>query len=315
MPVKFVLPMRAVVKAVVERIASASGANSLGRRRMRHRTMVLAYHNIVPDDSGGFGDRPLHLRRSDFAAQLDALLETHEVIPLTALLTPRIRARKPAAVITFDDAYTGAMTLGLDEVTARGLPATVFVAPAFVDGASFWWDAVADARFGLHPDVRTRALADLRGSDAAVRKWAAEAGIAGTGVVTAVARVAAVTEIRLAAGRPGITIGSHSWSHANLTRLSNEELEDELMKPMAWLRQHVPGAIPWLTYPYGAFNRDVAAAAARAGYDAALAVNGGWTGTPPGDRYSIPRVNIPAGISLAGFRMRAAGYGVGSSNS
>ena len=311
MPVKFVRQARGVVKAVIERIAVASGTVSLGRRRMRHRTIVLAYHNIVPDDIDGFGDRPLHLRRADFAAQLDALVATHDVIPLTDLLVARTRAHKPAAAITFDDAYTGAMSLGLDEVTGRGLPATIFVAPAFVDGGSFWWDAVADARSGLHPDVRTRALAELRGSDAAVRKWAAESGIASARVVSPVARVATVAEIQLAARRPRITMGSHSWSHANLTRLSDDELDDELTRPMAWLRQHVPGAIPWLTYPYGAFNQHVAAAASRAGYEAALAVSGGWTRTPPADRYSIPRVNVPAGISLAGFQMRAAGYSVG----
>lgn len=311
MPVKFVRQARVVAKAAVERIAVASGAMSVGRRRMRHRAMVLAYHNIVPDDVDGFGDRSLHLRRSDFAAQLDALMGTHEVIPLTDLLGPRTRARKPAAAITFDDAYTGAVSLGLDEVTMRGLSATIFVAPAFVDGGSFWWDAVADARSGLHPDVRTRALGELRGCDAAVRKWAAETGTASARVVAPVARVATAAEIQLAARRPGITMGSHSWSHANLTRLSDEELVDELARPMAWLRQHVPGALPWLTYPYGAFNQTVAAAAERAGYEAALAVSGGWTRTPPTDRYSIPRVNVPAGISLAGFQMRAAGYAVG----
>lgn len=311
MPVKLVRDARAVVKAVVERSAVASGAVSFGRRRMRHRTMVLAYHNIVPDDSDVAGDRPLHLRRADFAAQLDVLAETHDVIPLTDLLAPRTHARKPAAAITFDDAYSGAVTLGLDEVTMRGLPATVFVAPAFVDGGSFWWDAVADARSGLHPDVRTRALGELRGSDAAVRQWAAESGSASARVVASVACVATAAEIQLAARRPGITMGSHSWSHANLTRLSDEELGEELARPMAWLRNHVPGALPWLTYPYGAFNRKVAAAAERAGYDAALAVSGGWTTTPPADRYSIPRVNVPAGISLAGFQMRAAGYAVG----
>jgi len=275
---------------------------------MRHRTLVLAYHNVVPDAITGLGDRPLHLRRADFAAQLDALADTHDVVPLPALLDVRTHARRPRAAITFDDAYCGAATLGVDEVVHRGLPATIFVAPAYVGGGSFWWDALSDPYLGLCPDVRTRALTDFRGSDAAVRRWVTEAGIAAAKEVHPVARVATAADILAAAGRPGITVGSHGWSHANLARLSPDELMDELSRPLAWLHELLPDPLPWLTYPYGAFNRDVAAAAERAGYQGALAISGGWARTPPGDRFAIPRVNIPAGISVAGFRLRAAGF-------
>ena len=275
---------------------------------MRNRTLVLAYHNVVPDAIDGLGDRSLHLRRADFAAQLDALLDTHDVVPLADLLGARTHARRPCAAITFDDAYSGAVTLGVDEVVDRGLPATIFVAPAFVGGGSFWWDALSDPRLGLRPDVRARALTDLRGSDAAVRRWAVEAGIAGAEEVHPLARVATAADILAAASRPGITVGSHSWSHPNLTCLPPDELMDELSKPLAWLRERLPEPLPWLTYPYGAFNADVAAAAARAGYEGALAISGGWVRTPPSDRFAIPRVNIPAGISVAGFQLRAAGF-------
>lgn len=275
---------------------------------MRRRALVLAYHNVVPDAIDGLGDRSLHLRRADFAAQLDALADTHDVVPLADLVATRTAARRPRAAITFDDAYSGAVTLGVNEVVARRLPATIFVAPAYVGGGSFWWDALADPHLGLRPDVRARALTDFRGSDAAVRRWAIEAGVAVAEEMHPVARVATEADVLAAAARPGITVGSHSWSHANLTRLSPDELMDELSKSLTWLRERLPNPLPWVTYPYGAFNSEVATAAARAGYEAALAINGGWVRTPPGDRFGIPRVNIPAGISVAGFQLRAAGF-------
>src|SRR2546423_5455975 len=115
--------VRVRVKAIAERVLLASGGRA-ARWRMRDRTLILAYHNVVPDEQPIFGDRSLHLRRSDFAAQLDALRETHDVVPLPAVLLPS-HGPRPRAAITFDDAYAGAVTLGVAEVVARGLPATV----------------------------------------------------------------------------------------------------------------------------------------------------------------------------------------------
>ena len=45
--------------------------------------------------------------------------------------------------ITFDDAYAGTVDQALPELARLGLPATVFLAPAFVEGDTFWWDALA----------------------------------------------------------------------------------------------------------------------------------------------------------------------------
>ena len=49
-----------------------------------------------------------------------------------------------------------------------GSPATIFVAPGLLDGHAFWWDALARARCaGLAPELRRRALEQLRGQDEA----------------------------------------------------------------------------------------------------------------------------------------------------
>lgn len=300
--------LREVAKRALEHLGVWSGATALGRWRMRDHTLVLAYHNVVPDDMPRGGDRSLHLRRADFAAQLDALRATHEVVPLAELFAARRSTGRPRAVITFDDAYTGAVSLGVDELVRRALPATIFVTPAFVGGQSFWWDALADPIKGLHPDVRKRALDECRGVDADVLRWAVGTGTARPADVPPVARVASEAEILTAARRPGISLGSHSWSHPDLTRLTPRELAPELRQPLAWLRERVPEAVPWLAYPYGLVNPEVAAAAAHAGYDGAFLISGGWMAGSHSKRFGLPRVNIPAGISVEGFQLRAAGF-------
>jgi peptidoglycan/xylan/chitin deacetylase (PgdA/CDA1 family) len=293
-----------VLKGLVENVMVSSGVLRLARHRVRHHSLILAYHNIVPHGEVPAGDRSLHLPQRAFAEQLDLLQTTHEVVALHDLLEPETGARhRPRAALTFDDAYRGAVTAGVTEVVRRGLPATIFVAPAFV-GATFWWDALAPG--GGFPDhLREDALVEARGEDAAVRRWAVGHGLH-PAPVPAHAKVGSEAELLAAAQHPGITWGSHSWSHPNLARLSGAELAAELQRPLQWLEQRFPRRSAVIAYPYGLTSPAVERAAAAAGYRAGLLVAGGWA-SGDDDPYRLPRLNIPAGLSLNGFRIRAAG--------
>lgn len=105
----------------------------------------------------------------------------------------------------------------------------------------------------------------------------------------------------------GIAIGAHSWSHPNLARVTQEELESELRKPLDWLGSAGVNGVSVLAYPYGLYSREVMLAVEKAGYGSALKVSGGWlprTGCSP---WALPRYNVPAGISEEGFQLRLAG--------
>jgi len=284
------------------------GPALLARKLAAGRTVVLAYHNILPDGATAVGERSLHLPRRRFAAQLDALRRTHDIIPLAAVAQPSPSGARPRAAITFDDAYRGTVTAGFAEIVTRGLPATVFVAPAFVGGRAFWWDAFADQDSGVVPEtLRDEAVERLAGDDAAVRAWAAETGLRETPVPDH-ARVAGEAELLAAASLPGVTLASHSWSHPNLARLDSAALHEQLTRPLAWLRQRFAAAvIPWLSYPYGISSPEVEAAAARAGYRAALRVDGDWLSAGSAPAFAVPRLNIPAGMTIDGFVLRTSG--------
>jgi peptidoglycan/xylan/chitin deacetylase (PgdA/CDA1 family) len=300
---------RGLAKDTVERLLVAGGAAALGRRRRRHAALVLAYHNVVPEGAPVAGERSLHLPQARFARQLDQLVRTHDVVPLADLFAGEPGPR-PRAAITFDDAYQGAMTAGVTELAHRGLPATFFVAPAFVGGGAFWWDKLADPATGELPDgVRRHALERLEGRDSDVRAWAAGEGLT-FHEVPPHQRVATEVELGAATRCPGVTLGSHSWSHPSLPTLNHAELAEELGRPQAWLRERFPAAIPWLAYPYGLADAAVERAAAAAGYVGAVRISGGWVSAKgPAARHAVPRYNVPAGLSQAGFVLRAAGVG------
>lgn len=293
--------VRATAKRVAERVAVGGRLTRLALRARRGAALVLGYHNIVPDGEPNVGDRSLHLPQRQFAAQLDALVRTHEVIPLEELLGAGKPMSRPVAAITFDDGYRGAMTVGVAELARRGLPATVFIPPAYIGDRTFWWDALEIAPDG---GFREYALTTCRGEDARVRAEAARRGIA-TRELPAHARCVTLDELREAARH--LTVGSHSWSHANVAALDGEALGTEMARPLAWLREHVATTIPWLAYPYGRSSPAAERAAAAAGYAGSLLISGGWTTCPPRSPHAVPRLDVPGEVSLDGFALRIAG--------
>ena len=299
--------MRSRLKAGMEASIARTGLAGLLRRRVRHRRLILAYHGIVPAGERPVGELALHLAETQLAAQLDALGELAQVVPLAELLkSPDDGASRPRVAITWDDAYAGSLTSGADAVVRRGFPATIFVAPGRLGGQSFWWDRLAERFAGTIPGaIRSRALRELAGEDEAV---AAEyEGDGAPARIPAFARTGGEALLADAAARPGISVASHSWSHANLAAVSPARLEQELTKPAEWLSQRFTTYVPCLAYPYGLDSPEVRRQSALAGYAAGLRVEGGWMPRAEGDRFQVPRLNVPAGLSLDGFVLRLSG--------
>lgn len=299
--------MRALLKTTAELVLAHGGASHVARSFRREQALVLSYHNIVPDGSRPVGDASLHLDRAAFAGQVEALAATHEIVPLDALLDDSsARRARPRAAITFDDAYRGAISTGVTELARLGLPATMFVAPRELGSSAFWWDRIADADAGeVLPEVRRHALEELGGEGDRILARGAEAS-----APSLPAEVLTATEDELhdaLCRHPGLTLGSHSWSHPNLTRMEPARLLDELERPLAWLRDRFSAVVPWISYPYGLHSAEVRSAAARAGYRGGVTQAGGWITTTTGDPFAIPRLNVPAGLSLNGFIARVAG--------
>jgi peptidoglycan/xylan/chitin deacetylase (PgdA/CDA1 family) len=296
------------VKRYLEALLARAGPAVASRWLHRDRVLVLAYHNVVPTGERTGGERSLHVSQRAFGEQLDFLAAELDVVPLPEIRRPRPSDAPRAVAITFDDAYRGALTAGVFELIRRDLPATVFVAPAFVGGRAFWWDALASDDGLVPATLRARCLESLRGDDTEIREWARAQGRHIDDQLPAHASGATEVELATAVARPGITLGAHSWSHPNLVRIDDERLHEELQRPLDWLRQRFPTAtVPWLAYPYGLESDRVRREAARAGYEGALRISGGWHRGSAVYPHAIPRLNVSAGLSRDGFVLRASG--------
>ena len=298
-------------KKVVEGLLSRSGVAGMAERRRRPQTVILAYHNIVPSGETAVGDVSLHIDQSTFGDQLDWLLERRRIVSLEEAIAGE-GARGPSeggrVVITFDDAYRGTMTAGLEELSRRGLPSTVFVPTGLLGSDGFWWDRLAPAGgHPLDPHVRRHALEELHGRTPEVLAWARREGLPVRGLP---AHARPVTEDEIVGSvAEGVTLGAHTSTHPNLTRLDQGDVRREMEASREWLMERTELYRNWLAYPYGMMD-GVSESVASDLFDGALLVAGGAAvvkGRRVGSPHRVPRLNVPRGLSIDGLAIRLAG--------
>jgi peptidoglycan/xylan/chitin deacetylase (PgdA/CDA1 family) len=298
--------VHSLLKRSFERALSSSWVSAVTRKRVRGKRLILAYHGIIPEGAAAAGERTLFMAQRDFAAHLDVLAEIADVAPLARIDDEG--DGRPRVAITLDDAYRGAVCEGVGELVKRSMPATIFVAPARLDGHVFWWDALSSGSGALDDGLRSHALNALAGSDERVRAWAASAAVQGSDDLPQYARTATRAELRTAVGNPGITLGSHTWSHRNLARLDIAEIVSEVRRSRASLKSEFGASvIDWLAYPYGLDSVAAQQAVADASYVGALRISGGWHNAAQTSAFARPRLNVPAGLSIAGLKTHLVG--------
>ncbi|HEV7459068.1 MAG TPA: polysaccharide deacetylase family protein [Solirubrobacteraceae bacterium] len=115
-------------------------------------------------------------------------------------------------------------------------------------------------------------------------------------------RIADAAEIRELAAE-GVQIGSHTVDHTDLTRLDPAAVLDQLRRSRATLEDLVSAPVTMVAYPYGRYSPSVMAAAQEAGYDAALASDGGgdWR------TFALPREAVFPGTGRHRLALKARG--------
>ena len=295
------MSFRAAVKHLLESTLVRSGAARVARVLNGGSTLVLAYHNVVPDDDAERDASSLHLAKSDFVAHLDFLQEATELLPLDDVGAVPSQRRRPRIALTFDDCYVGAVKLAGVELRRRGIPATYFACPGLVGGKPFWWDEYsAEGREAL-------CFHELAGDGDRIREmFAGESVVARS--VTQWRQPASLDDIRELMDRsPELQVGPHTWLHPNLARIGAERLRHELEAPLQWVHEHFPRPSAWLACPYGFTSDTVRAEAERIGYRGVLEIGGDWVSSRSWNPWQTPRASIPTGLSRLYFQLRVSG--------
>jgi peptidoglycan/xylan/chitin deacetylase (PgdA/CDA1 family) len=75
--------------------------------------------------------------------------------------------------------------------------------------------------------------------------------------------------------RRGIEVGSHTVSHRDLTSLADGAAFEELVSSRKKLERGLGHRVPWLAYPFGAYDARIESLARRAGYVLAMTTEWG----------------------------------------
>jgi peptidoglycan/xylan/chitin deacetylase (PgdA/CDA1 family) len=173
--------------------------------------------------------------------------------------------------VTFDDAFRS-VAAALPVLEQLRVPATVFACPGFTSST------------GTLDIPELAALLPKHSEHLATMGWA---------------------ELRELVER-GHEVGSHTLTHAHLTKLDDHELLRELRDSREQLEDELAVPCRFLAYPYGEEDQRVRAAARSSGYEAAFSLPGRQASV---DRYAVPRVGIwrTDGSARVSLKTSAAG--------
>ena len=228
-------------------------------------TLVLCYHAVSPDWPIGLAVTP-----DDLDRQVSWLLERG----YTAATFHQAVTKPPAAktfAVTFDDGWISVLRHGFAVLSALGVPATVFISTSFVDTADkplIGPDLIEWQNGSHHHELYPLSWPDL-----------------------------------LELSNAGWEVGSHTMTHAWLTRVDDARLKRELCGSKERCEEALGRPCRTIAYPKGDFNARVEQATGDAGYEAAAILPHRFIKPRP---LAWPRISIQRGDSDLVFRAKVS---------
>lgn len=274
---------------------------------------ILIYHRVLatPDPL-----RPGEVDATVFEAQMHHLSKNCEVVPLLEATTLLKQGKLPrrACCITFDDGYADNFTVALPILEKYRLPATIFIATAYLDGGRMFNDTVIDLIANVKEqslDLRDIGLGNFVLDCDTSRRDAIDALLAKLRYVPLQERETLTAQIRKLAGSEemlidtmltteqvkmlpgrGIEVGGHTDAHTILTTLGTEQSYAEIQRGKCRLEAIVGKPIRAFAYPNGFPHRDYADEHVRIvkklGFEVAVTTAAG-VARRDSDIYQLPR--------------------------
>jgi glycosyltransferase involved in cell wall biosynthesis/peptidoglycan/xylan/chitin deacetylase (PgdA/CDA1 family) len=291
---------------------------------------VLTYHRIAEPGHYPWLDPSLiSATPTAFDQQMLYLSKNYRAVSIDDVLNAienRQRLHGRSVLITFDDGYKDFAEYAWPILRKYALPAVLFVPTAYPGNPErrFWWDRLYYAMASA-PDKQLR--------DTLLGIW--PNGIDGERIATlkkvqclikatphkqAMDLIDKLVE-RLAAGPPprssvlnwdelrdlekqGVAIGAHTHTHPILTRMSQEEISEEVHCSQTELEQEIRTVRPIFCYPSGEHDGSVVRILEEEGFKAAFTTRDGQNDLRVQDPLQLRRTNITRRTTLRVFRLR-----------
>jgi peptidoglycan/xylan/chitin deacetylase (PgdA/CDA1 family) len=300
-----------------------------------NRLRVLTYHRILaPEEIPPYFPQLVSAYPDEFERQMTWLAKHYAVVDIPMVLEAierKTRLPRGAVLVTFDDGYPDFQTTAWPILKAHKLPATLFIPTNYPAQPStpFWWDelhakmrATTQPRLSLSPSIdlpleteRSRrhatAVICARAKTMPHRdamQWVEEIGRRLEAPAGNLRSTMDWDQLRgLAAD--GVTLAAHSRSHALLTALPEDQLHDEIAGSKADLEREIGACLPVFCYPAGACNRNVEAAAQRAGMRLAFTTETGHNDLDADRLLALRRLNVTPRTTLNILKVKLSVFG------
>jgi glycosyltransferase involved in cell wall biosynthesis/peptidoglycan/xylan/chitin deacetylase (PgdA/CDA1 family) len=271
-------PVRERAKRAGSRVAA--GLDTLFGSRAGDAFGILAYHRVVPVVEGLAAPDPTHnVTPRRFREQIVGLLDRgFQIWPLARALDYRRRGQPVpahAVVLTFDDAHDSVYGAAWPILRELQLPATVFLATAFVGSAEpFPFD-----RWGL------------RYRDRLAPEWY---------------RPISERQCRAMAESGLIELGAHTHTHRDF-RGRPGAFRVDLATSVAWLRRLAPRGLVPFAFPFGHTDPELLAVAREAGVSCGLTTAAALV-PPAADPFGWARFNVYGWDTAASIAAKLHGW-------
>ena len=208
-----------------------------------------------------------------FQEHLDFLQKHFSVVSLEQLLdllTSGNSEKGRYIALTFDDAYVNFLQFAYPELKKRNLPSTLFV-PAGLLGSYNHWDFDHDSSYRKLDIMTAEQLCQL---DSTL-----------------------------------VEIGSHSLTHARMSRLSDSDLDKEIGQSKEILEQEINRSVKFFAYPYGEladFDERAVTLLKKYKYEAAVTTHFGRKNEKT-NRFKLKRISVWDDDTVNDLRIKLSG--------
>jgi len=297
---------------------------------------ILTYHRVIgPEQAPHFDPRLVSATPEMFARHMKWLAKHYHVIDMPSALAAFVSGAplpRRAVLITFDDAYPDFLEHAWPVLRTLQLPVTLFVPTAFPDqqAPGFWWDRlyattlasteaeITDVQLGrlsLHTrQDRERSARIMQGHVKSLQHTEAMMWV--DDVCRRLASQEIVTPATLGwddlkiLSEEGVTIGAHSRTHPLMTRISNQQVSDEISGAQQDIETMLGKALPIFCYPGGAYNDAVCSIAKDAGIELGFGTRLGHNNLNNCNPLCLERINMTLRTTTTVLRGRLSRVGI-----
>jgi peptidoglycan/xylan/chitin deacetylase (PgdA/CDA1 family) len=298
--------------------------NILIRTQRRGSLAIFASHGLhTPSMCNGMHPPPSSKGIEEFEGVLSAIKRHFTIVSMdeaAEMLSGRAPVRTACAVLTFDDSLKCMAQVAAPLLASMNLTATFFISTETIETQEpYWWlrldYALSHAQTkhseinlstGQHLFLDSENPASTRSLKRALRSLPKPEREQVTSEVESLAGASLShgnKEYPFAAPLTwdgvrellhlGMSLGSHTVSHANLLAVSEPELGQELKASKYLIEEKSGSRCRYFCYPYGLHSDIVSKAVSSCGYDAAVTtMSPGWN-RPGDDIFSLRRSYLP----------------------